>query len=393
MIFYSKRKHLVLFDGISFNGGSKVATQNIISQLKISKENIHIVTRDPDSWRNQGLSIHGYSEFKCLEKAEHGMLFYLKHVWIALRVMALIVMLRGRITLMGASGPGVDMAIYLVKTLLGSPVIQLVHGPVAKSKTICRCFCLADQVLYLPSTLDSIRTSLSTQLRENEVNMEVQRSAYQTMNNGISDAQWPSKTKNKFDAPHVFWAASLLRWKGINVLAGALSRFNQDITPPTTLCYINPNTTNHEISTLPLHIHRLELYENPENLDKLRAQCNIFISTSKKEPFGLSILEAMAAGLCIVIPRDGAFWDKILKDGVDCIKYAPNDSVDLYAKLLYLQKNIGEAKTLSEKSVLIAQNYRAEETYKPILFNMNKLVMGTESSHSYRTKDRCDQHV
>ncbi len=393
MLYDASKKHLVLLDGIPFAGGSKVATKNVVSQIQNVNTQIHVVTRDAGSWKNLGFSIHGYKELKSLERSEQGVPFYLKHIWIALTLIVVMLRCRGPVTLMGASGPGVDLAIYLVKSIIDIPVLQLVHGPVAKSRTICRCFCLADQVLYLPSTLPSIRASLGAVLNEEAIGKEIARGAYHVMSNGISKKQWPSKTASSFEVPHIFWAASLLRWKGINVLAGALSRFNQDITPPTTLCYINPNTTNHEISKLPLHIHRLTLHENPVALDSLRAQCNIFISTSDREPFGLSILEAMAAGLCIVIPRDGAYWDSVLEDGVNCIKYAPKDAVDLYSKLLYLQKNMGIARSLSEKSIQVAENYRAEDTYKPIIANIINVIHRGVITFPHEGKSSCNQHV
>ncbi|MBF4438182.1 glycosyltransferase, partial [Vibrio anguillarum] len=51
----------------------------------------------------------------------------------------------------------------------------------------------------------------------------------------------------------------------------------------------------------------------------------LFVSTSQQEPFGLSILEALAAGMCVIIPEDNAYWDSLLTHELNCLKYAAND--------------------------------------------------------------------
>jgi hypothetical protein len=50
----------------------------------------------------------------------------------------------------------------------------------------------------------------------------------------------------------------------------------------------------------------VQLHEHPPDLDSVRASSSVYVHTSLvAEPFGRSILEAMAAGLCPVVPDEG----------------------------------------------------------------------------------------
>ncbi|MEI8597440.1 glycosyltransferase [Vibrio sp. M60_M31a] len=120
-----------------------------------------------------------------------------------------------------------------------------------------------------------------------------------------------------------FWAASLLKWKGLETLIKASKRAAISQSVVLNVCYIRPVDTCLPISNAPVLLSHTIWYEDPENLDDIRSQSNIFVSTSCNEPFGLSILEALAAGMCVVIPSDGAYWDKTLTHNENCIKYQP----------------------------------------------------------------------
>ncbi len=74
----------------------------------------------------------------------------------------------------------------------------------------------------------------------------------------------------------------------------------------------------------------------------------------------------MAAGHCVLIPADGAYWDRTLKDGVDCIKYAADDTADLSVKLLALSRNMESIRKVGAAAARVAQGYRAEIRYAPI---------------------------
>lgn len=128
------------------------------------------------------------------------------------------------------------------------------------------------------------------------------------------------------------------------------------------------------ISKAPIVIEHIHWYENPINIDQIRASANIFISTSTNEPFGLSILEAMAAGQCVVIPADGAYWDQILKNNINCIKYQTKKADSLQEILSMLNNNLTLVIRIGQQAVKIAEHYRAKKQYKNIIIHIEQLI-------------------
>lgn len=355
------KQHIIVIDPTAFSGGSKVATESVLRLLDLDKVRITVLSADPDSWNWPAIKrVHLY-EPKWLAQKEQGLAYFLRHFLITLNL--LITCLRfGRFDIaLGASGPGVDLALYLLKPLMAMKVIQLIHGPVACSRTIARCLLAAEQVYYLESSKDSLFNCLAcsdagalTTLPEN----------FHIMNNGLSEQLWP--TPCQLIKPTVFWAASLLKWKGLETLTAALDKLPTKQRPTTHICYIKPKETALPTSQIPEHMDKVNCYQNPSNLDKLRASANIFVSTSKNEPFGLSILEAMAAGHCILIPEDGAYWDRTLINNVNCIKYQADNSDDLKQKIMLLSNDMAKVIAIGQQAATVANNYRAKKQYANI---------------------------
>lgn len=357
-----KRKpHLIVIDPTAFPGGSKVATENILRLLDSERFNITVLTADTSSWHlPQFRRVHLYQP-KWLARQEQGIRYFLLHIVIAVNL--ILTRLRfGKVDLaIGASGPGVDLALYLVKSLLAFNIIQLVHGPVACSRTIARCLIRADEVHYLESSRDSLIATLS---RITGQPQDIMSANFHIMQNGLPQYAWPSTCQTLY--PAIFWAASLLKWKGLETLLTALHKIKPSIRPATHICYIKPQQTQLSISQAPIQLEHVYWYDNPVNLDQIRSSTNIFVSTSCNEPFGLSILEAMAAGLCILIPADGSYWDRTLKHNVDCIKYCPSDTSELKNKLVMLSQNMQQVAEIGRRAAVIALNYQAEKQYANI---------------------------
>lgn len=357
----SVERNILIIDPTPFSGGSKIATENILRLLDPERTNIYVLTADSQSWGWSYLKRLSLYQPRWLATKSQGIPYFLRHFIIALNIIHARLR-HGRFeTCVGASGPGVDLAIYLVRPLLRFNIVQLIHGPVAQSRTIGRCLRIANEVHYLESARRSLVSALATISNDLE-NLPAPR--FQVMENGLPDHNWPTRCQT--DRAVIFWAASLLRWKGLETLIASLDNIDAQERPDTHICFIRPQNTTLPISNAPINMQAVHWHEDPEHLDDLRAKANIFVSTSKNEPFGLSILEAMASGHCVLIPADGAYWDHVLEDGVNCLKYYPEDPVDLAHKILLLKDNLSLLRKIGAAAAKLARSYRAETRYSKI---------------------------
>lgn len=363
-----RKKHLIVVDPTAFSGGSKVATESILQLLDPQKIKITVLTADKDSWHSPNIKRVRLIEPRWLAKKEQGLSYFARHAFIALNLFMARLRFGRFDAALGASGPGVDLSLYLLSKLNRMEIIQLIHGPVAKSRTIARCLKTAYEVHYLQSTLPSLQTSLST-LDEHNTTLPAQ---FHLLLNGLSEASWPTPCQTS--RPGIFWAASLLKWKGLDTLLSAIKVMPAEKRPAVNICYIRPQGVQLPVTKAPISISKVEWHENPDNIDQIRAGANIFVSTSKNEPFGLSILEAMAAGQCVVIPADGAYWDEVLQHDIDCIKYEPENIDDLKNKLLMLSEDMNLVSRLGGKAAKLAQGYRAKKQYSHIVSSIEAIL-------------------
>lgn len=355
------KRHIVVLDPTAFAGGSKVATNTILSLVNPDTHRITILSADPHSWRDPRWQRQLLVEPAWLSHQEQGLGYFIRHGLIAIHLL-LLRWRHGVIDVaLGASGPGVDLALYLLKPLLGYRLLQLIHGPVACSRTIGRCLNSADEIHHLDSAKASLNKALSRVSGKGATPLPER---YQVMQNGLSAHDWPSPCQ--LNRPVVFWAASLLKWKGLDILIDALRLIAPGQRPDTHICYIRPRQTRLPVSQAPIRVKFVHWHHQPDDFDRLRASANIFVSTSENEPFGLSILEAMAAGHCLVLPADGAYWDRHLRNGLHCIKYQPGNAADLASKLQSLGRNLEQIKTLGAQAAELALNYRAQHCYRTL---------------------------
>ena len=368
--------HGFIYDPIAFAGGSKVATSEMLLVCKDSDVEFTILSADPSSWAhvqkhlpNTRIIRIPYFAYLC---HAHGLKYWMAQLYLMTLLLFTFIRVKPIDYAVGASGPGIDMALYLCRFIMRFAIIQLIHGPVAPSRSIGYCLSQAKHVFYLNSTYQSICNalyayfSLTSDPEQNRTlaNFSFQTAQMQTFTNGISQLHWPSAAS--YQSERLFWAASLLEWKGLDIFVSAIDRKFSAFSFSADICYIRPTSTQLTVSELPENWNNVRLYESPDNLDTIRSQCGIFVSTSDNEPFGLSILESLAAGLSVVIPADGAYWDKTLTHGVNCIKYTPRDELSLRNELGKLVQDLDLRASLAIEGQKVAEDYRAERCYAAI---------------------------
>ncbi|WP_033136878.1 glycosyltransferase family 4 protein [Aeromonas finlandensis] len=346
---------VIVVDPIPFRGGSKVATEVLLDELskRMPELTCHVLTQDPDSWPR--CQQHSLWLPRILKGRESGIGYLLKQGWQTLLILWLAWRLGEVKCLLAASGPGVDLCCYWAARWLRCRVVQLIHGPVGCSGLSARALQRASVVFYLESASPSL-AALRRRLGAADFPAN-----WMAFINGLSEAHWPRTTAG---GPRILWAASLLKWKGLETMLAAHQQLSGS-RPELTVCYLQPTGTLQPCSQPQPQLPDTHWYANPANLDEIRARCGIFVSTSHQEPFGLSILEAMAAGLCVVIPADGAWWDQRLNDGVECCKYQPNDPDDLARVLRTLAAMPDIVIRVGRNAQLhTAMHYKAVDTYQ-----------------------------
>jgi len=363
---------LVLVDPIPFRGGSKVATEAMLEALsdRMPAMEHHVLTADHGSWpacRHHNLRVPAL-----LRGRESGIGYLLKQGWQTLMILWLIWRLGEVRGLLAASGPGVDLCCYWAARFAGIPVVQLIHGPVGGSRLSARALWRASQVFYLEAARPSL-LALMAHLGQQDIPVH-----WQPFINGLREADWPTATSG---GTGILWAASLLKWKGLETMLAAHQQLAEPRVP-LTVCYLQPRNILQPCSEPRPDLPDTRWHENPGNLDEIRTDSGIFVSTSHQEPFGLSILEAMAAGLCVVIPSDGAWWDRHLVEGVHCFKYQPNDPDDLARVLSELSDAPEAAGEVGNASRLHAMtHYHAADAYRGIIDHMAGLLGEEENPH------------
>ena len=104
------------------------------------------------------------------------------------------------------------------------------------------------------------------------------------------------------------------------------------------------------------------------------AACDIFVTPSSSETFGLSTIEAMAAGLP-VLGMDAPGSRDIIEDGISGF-ITSDDVAVVTAKLVYLSTNHEQRKKMGKQAYQISTKYDIQTTTGALLEHYQQLVEG-----------------
>ena len=94
----------------------------------------------------------------------------------------------------------------------------------------------------------------------------------------------------------------------------------------------------------------------PEDVPALLANCDLHVTTSEKETRGLTILEALAAGIPVLAPNSGGVIENI-HHGINGLLYTPGDRRDFIRKLKTLVENGSLRQTMGDRAEASVKEY------------------------------------
>ncbi|MGF1478698.1 MAG: glycosyltransferase [Cyanophyceae cyanobacterium] len=105
---------------------------------------------------------------------------------------------------------------------------------------------------------------------------------------------------------------------------------------------------------------------SPEEIPALLINSDIYITTSEKETTGLTVLEAMAAGIPVIAPRAGGVVHHV-RDGKSGLLYTPQNGKDFTEKLKFLVDNYLARQSLGAKGREFVANYSWDKVVTNLL--------------------------
>jgi glycosyltransferase involved in cell wall biosynthesis len=215
---------------------------------------------------------------------------------------------------------------------------------------------------------------------------------------------WQSKAKNRvlplgtevaplseMEARNPLCAVMLCRaqrWKGADLFSRAILELKQRKVPVEGRIFLAEGES--EVRRELEAAKSLSIREPLSDPTPALIQADILVNASRTpEPFGLTLIEAMASGVVPVAPRAGGPLE-IIEDGVDGVLFSPGDPADLAGKIKALVENPARFRQIRQNAhrsaaqkfsveIMVA---RLEEIYLEILAKRPRAIAGQENSRS-----------
>ena len=229
----------------------------------------------------------------------------------------------------------------LSKKLLNYPLIVSVHGNDVQQfpheSKICKWI-----LKNLLNSADFVTGCSRSLLNDaNQIAPEIQNKS-QPMPNGIDLHEFELKKKYLQARPYIFSIGRFVHKKGFDILIKAFKKV-ADNKPDIDLIIAGTGEERKKYANLVKELDLKERVKLPgfverEEVIKLYQSCEFFILPSRREPFGITNLEAMAAGKAIIAADvDGV--PEIIRNGENGILFAPENINELAEKILWLSEN------------------------------------------------------
>jgi glycosyltransferase involved in cell wall biosynthesis len=354
----SPRSHrapfLLVHDESPGLGGSVTSLGALLPFLRSAGWRVEVVALQPEGWEGEGIEPH---LLRRRGERVKGAAYFAREAVRALDLRALARRL-GPDVLLANNGPTANLATHLAGRSLGLPVVQYVRGPFPRSD-------LAGKILRSASAIFTVGDECT------RLTSAVGRVRVEPVAEGLDPSRWP-RPRAPFTRAWL-WNSALVGWKGLPLLLDAFGALGAS-APPLHVCYTTLPDHHPDAVEPPVRVPAgVEMHRAPPDLDELRSRCIAYVHTAlRPEPFGRSVLEAMAAGLCPIVPAAGT-PGRLIRHRVNGLVYAPGSARGLESVLRLVAREPALCAQLGARAESDARAYRSDLVFQPVLAGLERI--------------------
>jgi glycosyltransferase involved in cell wall biosynthesis len=363
----SRPPTLLVHDGSPGLGGSITSVGALVPFLRRAGWRVEVAAFQPEGWDREGILPH---LLPARGERITGTGYFLREARRAADLVRLCRRLSPHV-LLANNGPAANLSTHLAGRVLGLPVLQYVRGPFWES----------------PVSAAALRAAAAVLAVGEECARQVERAGAVVptrVDEGLDPDRWPSARLP--GARDWLWSSSLLAWKGLPLLLEAYRSVGAS-APPLQICHASLPDGHPECSPLPAELPGgVTTRRAPADLDAVRARCLVYVHTAlRPEPFGRSLLEAMAAGLCPVVPDEGT-PGRLVRHLENGITYRAGSAAALTAALRTAAADPVLCARLGERAAAETRGLTSDVAFQPILAALEKVhPVGNGASGPVRT--------
>ena len=338
-------------------GGSITSLGALVPFLRRAGWRVEVAAMQPDGWKGEGIEPH---LLRRRGERINGAAYFARE---ALRALDLGVLCRrlGPDVVLANNGPTANLATHLAGRALGLPVAQYVRGPFPPTG-------LAGKVLRGAAAIFTVGNECSRDVAATGA-VRVEQ-----VEEGLAPDRWPASRSPV--SRDWLWNSALVDWKGLPLLLEAYRAVGEG-APALQACYAAHPAGHPDAVSPPAEMPRgVRLRRSPVDLDQIRARCLVYVHTAlRPEPFGRSLLEAMAAGLCPIVP-DAGTPGRLVRHEENGLVYPAGSVEGLTAALRRAAADPELCRRLGSRSALDARDYRSDRVFQPILAGLERIRSG-----------------
>jgi glycosyltransferase involved in cell wall biosynthesis len=350
----SRAPLLLVHDESPGLGGSVTSLGALVPYLRVAGWRVEVAALQPEGWEREGLSPHLLPRRG--ERIE-GTAYFARECRRAFDLRALCRTLRPAV-LLANNGPTANLATHMTGRALRIPVAQYVRGPFPGSG-------LAGRVLRSSAAIFTVGDGSTRQVAA------AGRTAPEQIDEGLDPRRWP-RPRGPF-ARDWLWNSALVAWKGLPMLLETYRGLGAD-APPLQICYAAHPAGHPDAVAPPDDVPPgVVLHRSPPDLDAIRSGCLVYVHTAlRPEPFGRSLLEAMAAGLCPVVP-DAGTPGRLVRHLENGLTYAAGSGSGLADELRRAAGDPELCARLGARAAADARSYAADRVFQPVLAGLERI--------------------